>query len=112
MTWLKAMFGAVLAGMIVVTVRGFLDRPVWEAGNIVRDPWGFATLADAYCGFLTFYVWVAYRERGPAARVLWFVLIMALGNIAMSVYVLLVLLRLPQGASVEDLLLRPRRAAG
>src|SRR5262245_63245212 len=108
MAWLKALFGAVLVSMIAVTIRASLDRPVWEAGNIVRDPWGFATLADAYFGFLTFYVWVAYKEQKPAARVVWFLLIMTLGNIAMSVYLLIALARLPRGASVEDLLLRRR----
>jgi hypothetical protein len=38
--------------------------------------------------------------------VIWFVLIMALGNISMSLYVLIQLWRLPRGASFETLLLR------
>ena len=63
-------------------------------------------IAPATIGFLTFYVWVLYKERGLVNRLIWFVLIMTLGNIAMSGYVLVQLFRLPGGASVETLLLR------
>jgi membrane protease YdiL (CAAX protease family) len=105
---LKLLFAAILVAMLAVTTWASLDRSVFEAGNLLDDPWGVATLADAYMGFLTFYAWVAYKERGVAGRVLWFVLIMGLGNIAMSAYVLLQLFRLPPGATVETLLLRDR----
>lgn len=47
-----------------------------------------ATLYDAYGGFLTFYLWVAYKERVAWSRALWFVLVMGLGNVAMSAYML------------------------
>ena len=64
------------------------------------------SLADAYFGFLTFWLWVAYKEDGWGRRVLWFALIMTLGNIAMAAYVLLQLRRLAPGEPVERLLLR------
>jgi hypothetical protein len=51
-------------------------------------------LFDAYFGFITFYVWVAYKERSMAAKAIWFVLVIGLGNIAMSAYVLLQLFKL------------------
>ena len=90
-----------------VTTWASLERNMFEAGGeLLRNPWGVATLSDAYCGFLTFFVWVAYKERTMIARAGWFVLIMALGNIAMSFYVLLKLFRMPAGGSVEQLLLR------
>jgi hypothetical protein len=105
---LKLLFGAVLAAMLYVTVTAGLERGLFEAGAALwPDPWFRATLVDAYCGFLTFYAWVFYRERTWAGRGLWFVAIMAFGNIAMSVYVLARLFRLPPGARVERLLLRP-----
>lgn len=106
MTRLKLLFAAILVAMLTVTTWASLDRSVFEAGNLLEDPWGVATLVDAYMGFLTFYCWVFYKERSVAARALWFVLVMALGNIAMSAYVLVQLFRLPPGATVETLLLR------
>jgi len=103
---LQILFGAILVAMIAVTVRASLDRSILDAGEVVRDPWGLATLFDAYFGFLTFYVWVAYRESSGIARCGWFVLIMTLGNIAMAAYVLLLLRRLPVDAGVARILLR------
>jgi Protein of unknown function (DUF1475) len=107
---LKALFGAILALMLYVTAAAALERGVLVAGaELWKDAWFRATLADAYCGFLTFYAWVYYRERGGAARAAWLLAILGLGNIAMSAYVLLRLTRLPPGAGVEQLLLRETR---
>ena len=106
---LKVLFGAILVVMLYVTVTAALDRGVLDAGTgLWPEPWFRATLADAYCGFLAFYAWVFYRERSWGPRGLWFVAIMALGNIAMSVYVLIRLFRLPAGAGPEQLRQRPR----
>ena len=104
---LKALFAIVLVCMVAVTWRASLDRSVFTAFvEITRDPWGLATLADAYFGFLTFYCWVAYKETSWLARGLWFLAIMLLGNIAMANYMLVQLFRLPAGGGVADLLLR------
>ena len=109
---LKLLFGAILAVMLYVTVAALRERGVFVAGAALwPDAWFRATLADAYCGFLTFYAWVFYKERALAARVGWLAAILALGNIAMSAYVLLALGHLPAGAGVERLLLRDAPAA-
>jgi len=108
-TALLVLFGGILAAMLVVTVTASLHQPLWEWGGLTADPdrwWTFATLADAYFGFLTFYAWVFYKEAGGAARAGWFAAIMLLGNIAMAVYVLLQLVKLPAGAPLSQLLLR------
>jgi hypothetical protein len=104
---LKLLFAGIFVVMTAVTTWASLDRSVFEAGNLLEDPWGVATLVDAYMGFLTFYVWVLYKETRLARRLTWFVLIMLLGNIAMSAYVLIQLYRLRAGATLETLLLRP-----
>jgi hypothetical protein len=105
---LKLLVGVVLVVMLYVTITAGLERGILEAGGkLWPDPWFRATLADAYCGFLVFYAWVFYRERSWVGRGLWFVAIMGLGNIAVSVYVLVQLFRLPPGAGAEQLLLRP-----
>ncbi len=94
---LKILFGAIFISMIVMTShiqshKSLLLSPnefSWQA-----SPWACATLVDAYFGFITFFVWVCFKERALWAKLLWFVLIMSLGNIAMSGYVLLQLFRL------------------
>jgi hypothetical protein len=107
MTGLKILFSLILLSMLAVTTVASLDRGVFEASaDLWADPWFKATLADAYFGFLAVYVWIAYKEAGWGRRVLWFVLLMLLGNIAIAIYLLIQLFRLPPRATMEDLLLR------
>lgn len=66
---LKGLFLAILAFMLFATVSASFDRSVWRAGaTLWPDPWFRATLADAYCGFLTFYTWLFYREASWPRR--------------------------------------------
>ena len=111
---LKLLFGGILAGMLVVTTTASLKQPLWEWTGLVAEPdrwWTYATLADAYFGFLTFYAWVFYKERRWGSRAGWFAAIMLLGNFAMATYVLLQLARLRDEEPLEHLLLRAPPAA-
>ena len=103
---LIALFAAIFSVMIGLTLwaavhSNLLDPAVRAAYN--AQPWAIATLFDAYCGFITFFVWVAFRERGVGVKILWLVLILLLGNIAMSLYVLLQLFRLKPGEPLTAL---------
>jgi hypothetical protein len=93
---LKALFAAILALMLYVTAAAARER-------------GVIVASAEYCGFLTFYAWVFYRERGAAARIVWLMAILGLGSIATSAYVLVQLTLLPSAAGVERLLLRETR---
>ncbi len=106
LTWL---FGFILVSMLCVTGWASLVQPVWEWTGLKQQPnhaWTIATLFDAYFGFITFYMWVLYKERGAIGRVLWFVAIMALGNMAMAVYVLKELRKLDEDDDMAQLLVR------
>ncbi len=105
-TVLKLLFLGILVAMLSVTVWAFRYQNIFAATQVWQDPWSRATLFDAYCGFTTFFVWVAYKERSLPAKISWFFLIMILGNIAMSSYVLLQLFKLKKGESLELLLKR------
>ena len=94
---LKLLFAGILIYMTTMTAWVSVHKSILASGNEFSwtvSPWAVATLLDAYFGFLTFYVWVAYKERTWAAKAVWFLLIMGLGNIAMSAYVLIQLFRL------------------
>jgi Protein of unknown function (DUF1475) len=106
---LKIIFGAIFIWMIAMTSYVSMHKPLWLAGSEFswsRSPWAVATLFDAYFGFLTFFVWVCFKERGLLAKVIWFVLVMCLGNIAMSGYVLLQLFKLRWDEPLSNLLLK------
>ncbi|MBU3759185.1 MAG: DUF1475 domain-containing protein [Candidatus Omnitrophica bacterium] len=109
---LKIFFAAVIAVMTWITVTASLDRNVLSAAaDLGKDPWFLATLFDAYFAFLTFYLWVFYKESRLAVRILWFVLIMVLGNFAIASYMLIQLAGLKKGESPSAILMR-RKAQG
>ena len=87
---LKFVFAGILLAMLFVTITASLDRNLFDA--------------DAYFGFLIFFVWVAYKEQQVWRKVLWFVLIICLGNLAMASYMLIELFKLGEDESFTTLL--------
>jgi hypothetical protein len=96
-TTLKILFSCIFLSLLIYTAWASARQPVLQWGGLRSEPdryWTIATLMDAYFGFLTFYVWVIFKESRWLARITWFAAIMLLGNMAMSLYVLLQLMRL------------------
>jgi hypothetical protein len=107
--FLKLMFGAIFLWMLGMTVHIQMEKSLLTSPtefSWVTSPWACATLFDAYFAFLTFFVWVCYKESSLAARIVWFVLIMALGNIAISSYMLLQLFKLKTDQPWHDIFQR------
>ena len=102
--FLKLVFLAIFTYMITMTflIQGHKSIML-SPGEFdwATSPWAVATLFDAYFGFITFFVWVCFKERTSAARALWFILIMTLGNIAMSGYMLIQIFRLKKDEPVS-----------
>lgn len=106
---LKTLFAVIFLTLLIYNSWASLQQPVWQWGGLtsgVDRYWTIATFLDAYCGFLTFYVWVFYKERSAWKRAAWFVAIMLLGNIAMSAYVLWQLKSLRPEQKASGILLR------
>ena len=104
---LKLVFATIFVAILAVTIRTSLIEPVWTAvPRMLEDPWTVATFYDTYFAFFTIWLWIAYKEKSAAKRVLWLILIFALGNIASAFYILLSLHRLPKDATFSDLLLK------
>lgn len=106
-TVLRVLFGFIFVSLLAFTSFASTQQPVFEWQGLVRAPdhwWTIATLMDAYYGFMTFYVWVFWKEQRWMPRLLWFIAIMALGNMAISAYVLRELARLAPDEPVATLL--------
>jgi Protein of unknown function (DUF1475) len=106
-TTLKILFSCVLLSLLIYTGWASTQQPVLQWGGLTQGPdryWTIATLMDAYFGFLTFYVWVFFKEPRRLARIAWFLAIMLLGNMAMSAYILLQLWRLRPDQDVWSIL--------
>jgi hypothetical protein len=95
--------------MLAVTTWASNIVALWKTpADVIGHPWFIATLFDTYFAFLTFWLWVAYKEVTWVARIGWLLAILFLGNIAMASYMLIQLFRLPAGAKLEQLLLRSK----
>ena len=106
---LKLLFAGILIYMVSMTTWVSLHKSIMLSPNEfswAQSPWAVATLFDAYFGFVTFYAWVFYKETSWLARMIWFVAIMGLGNIAMSSYVLIQLFSLRDDQDLSVLLSR------
>jgi len=114
MIWfLRFLFAGVLGSMLWVTTWASLQCPLFGVPrDVFTHPWFIATLFDAYWGFITFFVWVCYKQTSWIARAAWFVAIMLLGNIAMAAYCLSELSALPRDGRLADLLGLRREGPG
>lgn len=106
--FLRLLFFVVIGSMLWVTSWASLHQPLGDFARSAtfREPWVIATLFDAYWAFIAFFVWVAWKERSLAARLLWFVSIILLGNIAIAAYMLRELFAVPTGGSLDPVFSR------
>jgi hypothetical protein len=94
---LKILFCCIFVVLTGYNLWAATRQPLLQWRGLTTGPdryWTIAAFVDAYCGFLTFYVWVFYKEARWPRRIVWFAAIMILGNIAASAYVVLQLMRL------------------
>lgn len=111
--FLGVLFSVVLISMIWVTAWAGSQCPLFAVPRpVATHPWFIATLFDAYWGFVTFYLWVAYKQTSLAAKVAWFLAIMSLGNIAMSAYCLAELVQAPRKELFPEILTARRGGPG
>ena len=104
---LRALFALILLAMLSVIITASIDQNIFEAVSTMWSNWWFsATLVDAYFGFVTFFVWVAYKELRLWRKLVWFASIILLGNLAIAAYMLLELSKIKVGETLETLLTR------
>jgi hypothetical protein len=112
-TFLRGLFLVILASMLAVTSWASLQCPLFSVPRAVAThPWFVATMFDAYWGFITFSVWVCYRQTSWVARIAWCLAILALGNIAMSSYCLAALFGIPRDGKLADVLIARKAGPG
>ena len=111
--FLRALFLLILASMLAVTSWASWRCPLFAVPReVFTHPWFIATLFDTYWAFVTFFVWVCWKQTSWLARAAWFVAIMLLGNIAMSAYCLSELFSVPRGSDLAPLLTARRVGPG
>lgn len=105
--FLRLAFSLVLVAMLAVTSWASSVVALWNTPReVATHPWFIATLFDTYFAFVTFWLWLAWKERTWLPRLAWLLAILLLGNIAMAIYLLIQLFRLPKTATLEHLIAR------
>jgi hypothetical protein len=101
--FLRLLFCGIIVSMLAVTGWASTQCAIFAIPrDVFTHPWFIATLIDAYWAFITFFVWVAWKERSLAARILWFVAIILWGNLAMATYVLIELFRIQRSDQLGE----------
>lgn len=86
-----------------------LEQPIFGIPReVLTNPWFVATLFDAYFAFITFYVFVAWKEQSIGARVLWLPVVLLWGNFAMAVYMLVELFRIDHTDRLKEVFTQQR----
>lgn len=94
--------------MAIAIVTGFATADFTADGRALLDlTWGVITLVDIYASFTFAWLWIAWREDDVARALLWLVLVVVLGSLAIATYVAVAAFR---ADDPRALLLGPKHA--
>ncbi len=104
----RAVSSLIAVVMAVAIAVGFATADFGAEGRALLDlTWGVITLVDIYAAFTFAWLWIAWREADVTRAVVWLVLVVTLGSLAIGAYVAWAAFR---SASVPALLLGPNRS--
>lgn len=102
-TALKVLFSLLLVWMSYTVISTSLQSNLFKQWDFLGSiPWMRATLWDFYANVTVIFLWVCYKENSIALRLLWLILLVALGSIASCAYVLIQLFRLKPGQGLKE----------
>jgi hypothetical protein len=91
--------------MVYIVISTSLESSLFtEWDSLGAIPWMRATLWDFYANILVIYIWVLYREKSIAIKILWAILFFSLGSIASIGYLLIQLFKLKEGEGISTIL--------
>ena len=103
-TGLKIGLAAVASWIAYIVISTSLQSSLFQQWDFLGSiPWMRATLWDFYANVLVIFVWVCYKEKTLALKIVWLILLVALGSIASCAFVLIQLFRLKPGEGVKEL---------
>lgn len=102
-TFLKILFSIVLVWMCYIVITTSLNHSLFKEWNYLGSiAWMRATLWDFYANELVIYVWICYKEKNWALKILWLVLLFTLGSIGSCLFVLIQLFRLKPNEGLKE----------
>ncbi|HKG06852.1 MAG TPA: DUF1475 family protein [Pedobacter sp.] len=102
---LKIVFSLILVWISYQVIVTSLESNLFKEWDFLGSiPWMRATLWDFYANLFVIYLWVLYKERNIAVKILWLVLLFCLGSIGTCIYTLIQLFKLKAGEGVSELI--------
>ena len=106
-TFLKLLFSVVLAFMSYEVISTSLESNLFDEWHFLGNiPWMRATLWDFYANVLVIFLWVCYKEKNSALKIMWLILLVCLGSIASCIYVLIQLFKLKKDDDLQKLFIK------
>jgi hypothetical protein len=102
-TVLKIFFSILFLWMCYMVVSTSINSNLFkEWDSLGSIPWMRATLWDFYTNVTVIYLWICFKEKGAVWKIIWLILLVALGSIASCAYVLIQLFRLKPGEGLNE----------
>ncbi|MBK0379885.1 DUF1475 family protein [Mucilaginibacter segetis] len=102
-TTLKIIFSIVFVWVCYIVISTSMQSNLFKQWDYLGSiPWMRATLWDFYANVSVIYIWVCYKERSIPAKIIWLILLVALGSIASCAFVLIQLFRLKPNEGLKE----------
>jgi hypothetical protein len=86
---LTLFYSVVLVAMLSGIIWASLSQNLFTLPpQVALHPWFIVTLMDTYFAFATIYLWMAYKTETLVGRIVWFLMVIALGNVAIALFML------------------------
>lgn len=103
-TALKIIFSVLLVWVCYVVISTSIQSNLFaQWGFLGGIPWMRATLWDFYTNVTFIFVWICFKERSIAVKIVWLILLVCLGSIATCIYMLIQLFRLKPDEGLKEL---------
>ena len=104
---LKIILFALLGFMIWEIVDTSLESSLFkELSTLVQIPWMKATLYDFYTNVFCLSIWIFFKEKSHAKKIVWCLFLITLGSVATCIYILKELYNLKEEEDLKILLTR------
>jgi H+/Cl- antiporter ClcA len=103
-TLLKVIFSLLFVWMCYTVISTCLQSNLFQQWDFLGSiPWMRATLWDFYANIFVIFIWVCYKEKTIVLKIVWLILLVALGSIASCAFVLIQLFKLKPGEGLKEL---------
>jgi Protein of unknown function (DUF1475) len=102
-TALKLFFSLLFVWMCYVVISTSIQSNLFKEWDFLGSiPWMRATLWDFYANVTVIFFWLCYKEKSIVLKIVWLLLLVALGSIASCAYVLIQLFKLKPGEGLKE----------